>query len=93
MVFDLNDKMTAKFVLFMQLSEIAYQSEQFLWNKFCDLMLSLESDKMTTLGTNGSLSFTLVNCSTIPKSLNTGYKWYLDIWILGYFDIWKKIYQ
>ena len=49
--------MTAKFALFMQLSEIAYQSEQLLYNKFSDLMLTLEIDKMTALQPKNSLTF------------------------------------
>ena len=42
----------------MWLSQIAYQTEQFLSKKVFDLMFSLESDKMTALWPNDSLTLT-----------------------------------
>ena len=41
----------------MRRSEIAYKTENILW-KFFDLMISLDSDKMTALWPKGSLTFT-----------------------------------
>ena len=40
--------------LFMWLSQEAYQTEQLLWDKFFDLMISSESDEMTVVWPNGS---------------------------------------
>ena len=42
----------------MRHSQIAYQTEQVLLKKFFDLMFSLESDEMTALWPNDSLTFT-----------------------------------
>ena len=42
----------------MWLSQKAYQTEQFLLKKFYDSMLSLESDEMTVLWPNDSITFT-----------------------------------
>jgi len=39
-------------------SQKAYQTEQLLLKKFFDSMFSLESDKMTALWPNDSLTFT-----------------------------------
>ena len=42
----------------MSYSQIAYKTEQLLKKKFFDSMFSLESDKMTALWPNDSLTFT-----------------------------------
>ena len=50
----------------MRHSQMAYQTEQLLQKKFFDLIFSLESDKMTALWPNGSLTLTFyetfLNC-------------------------------
>ena len=62
------DKMTTKLSLFMPHFQVAYQMEQFSSNKFFDLIFSLESDKMTALGQNDSITFTfyLIFSNGIP---------------------------
>ena len=42
----------------MWLSQIAYQTERLMWEKFFDVMISSESDEMTALWTNESLTLT-----------------------------------
>ena len=43
----------------MRYSQIAYQTEQLFLKKFFDKMISIQSDKMTDLWLNDSLTFTL----------------------------------
>ena len=50
--------MTEKLLFLIPLSPIAYQTEQLLEKKFFDSMYSLESDKMTALCPNDSITFT-----------------------------------
>ena len=57
--------MTAQLLLFVWLSQISYQTEQFLLKKFFDPMLYLESDEMTALWQNDSLTFTF--CMTFSN--------------------------
>ena len=53
--------------LFMSYSQIAYQTEQLLKKKFSDLMLGLESDKMTPVWPNDI--FTLTFYATFPNNI------------------------
>ena len=50
------DQMTVKFSLYMPHFQVAYQTKQLLLNKFFDSMLSLESDKMTVLWRDDSIT-------------------------------------
>ena len=55
----------------MSYSQIAYQTEQLLYNKFLDSLLSLESGKTTALGQNDSFTFTFYETISNIKQLVT----------------------
>ena len=91
-----SDEMT-DLSLFIRYSYIVCQTEQLLQKKFLDLMFSLESDKMTSLWPNDSLTFTFyVTFSNFIPNGRTFVKevfWFDDQFIKGWNDCFVTQWQ